>query len=299
MEARHSQRILDQLYEYDSFLDSLKVIADMGCGSGEDITWWAKLTTRDTPPVPHNYRCFAIDKDAGKLNAIPNLPNIVKLQTDFNKPVVPIPIDLMWAHDSLQYSINPLDTLRVWNEQMNYNGMLVLCVQQHSGVENNRYYSRAHNGCYHHFTPVNLLYMLAVNGFDCRDAYLLKQFGDPWIHVAVYKSGIAPMDPATTTWADLVETGLLHPTVVNSVTKYGYLRQEDVLYPWLDRENYFIDYISEWTEIPKEAVKTTEGVFNTTKESATSTIKQAKKTQVRTKLAEPVGVLRPPKKTYD
>lgn len=300
MTERHSLKILNQLYEYDSFLDSIHTIADMGCGSGEDSLWWATLTTRDNPPVPHNYTVYAVDRDPGKLAQVPNLPNIVKREKDFTELCLPIKVDFMWAHDSLQYATEPLATLRLWNSMLNVNGMLVICVPQHSGVADNKYYSRSHSGCFYHYTPVNLLYMLAVNGFDCRDAYLLKQFNDSWLHIAVYKSSVEPKDPKTTTWYDLVDSGLLHTTLVNSINKHGYLRQEDIMYPWLDRENYFVDYVSQWTEVPEAAGEPTiTGVFNTSEESNTSIIKQAKETTVGTKIAQPIGVMRPPKKTYD
>jgi len=298
MTNRHSLKILNQLREYDSFLESLKTIADVGCGTGEDIAWWATLESRDDPPVPYNYNCFAVDRDEDKLSKVPPLTNIHRLNKDFTAEVIfPVKIDLMWAHDSLQYSINPLQTLKYWNNQMQVNGMLIISVPQHSGVEYNKYYSRTHNGCYFHYTPTNLIYMLAVNGFDCRDAYMLKQFNDPWLQMAVYKSDVAPMDPATTTWQDLVDKKLLNPTVVESVTQYGYLRQEDIVYPWLDKENYFVDYVSQWTEIPEAAgePKIT-GVFNNNKIADTTIIEQAPVVIKETKLSKPVGVLRPPKK---
>jgi len=88
---------------------------------------------------------------------------------------------------------------------MTVNGMLILSVPQHSGVEFNKYYSRTYSNCYYHYTPTMLLYMLAVNGFDCRDAYLLKKFQDPWINIAVYKTDQASLDPKTTTWFDLID----------------------------------------------------------------------------------------------
>lgn len=296
---RHSLTILHQLYEYDSFLDSLKHIADMGCGTGEDIAWWATLTTRDDPPIPHNYNCFAVDRDPRKLAQVPNLPNIHKINKDFNQFCLPVPVDLMFSHDSLQFSPNPLATLRQWNEMMNVNAMLVLAIPQHSGVEYNRYYSRTYSGCYYHYTPTNLIYMLAVNGFDCRDAYLLKQFNDPWIHMAVYKSDRAPLDPANTGWLDLVDKNILHPSIENSIVRNGYLRQEDIVMPWLDRENYFIDYVSTWTEIPEDAEQKVEGVFNTSSPAAESSVLQAPTVEKTTKIAKPIGVMRPPKKHYD
>lgn len=272
----------------------------MGCGTGEDVTWWATLESKDDPPVPYNYRCFAVDKDQKKLDCVPDLENITKLCRDFTKPfIIPTNIDLLWSHDSLQYSTSPLETLRFWNEQMTVNGMLVLTVPQHSGVEYNRYVNRTYNGAYFHYTPTNLIYMLAVNGFDCRDAYLLKEFNNPWIHMAVYKTDIAPMDPATTTWENLCDLGLLNPTVVNSIRKHGYLRQEEVVYSWLDKENYFIDYVSQRTEIPAEAGEPRiEGVFNTSKQAETSIVEQPEIKEVGTQLLKPVGVMRPPKGRY-
>ena len=299
MTQRHSQHILNALHEYDSFLDSLQRVCDMGCGSGEDIAWWATLTTRDDPPIPHNYKCYAVDRDPVKLAQIPDLPNIVKIERDFSESCLPTQVDLIWSHDSLQYSVNPLQTLRVWNEQMNVNGMLVLTVPMHTGVENNNFYSRTHSGCYYHFTPTGLIYMLAVNGFDCNDAYLYKKFNDTWLHMAVYKSAVAPMDPATTSWAKLIDTGLLNPTVVNSILKWGHVRQEEILYPWLDRENYYIDYVSLRTEIPAEAGEPrVDGVFNVEQSSPNIVIRQSQEKRLQTNLSRKVGVLRPPKK-YD
>lgn len=297
-DQRHSLSVLNTLYEYDSFLDSLTTIVDMGCGTGEDINWWATLTTRDDPPEPHNYKCYAVDKDLGKLNQIPNLPNIFKIHRDFtDERILPTDVDFIWAHDSLQYSYNPIETLRRWNAQMNVNAMLAICVPQHSGVAYNKYYSRSYSGCYYHFTPANLIYMLAVNGFDCRDAYLLKRYNDTWIHMAVYKSDHAPMDPRTTTWFDLAEKNLLHPSLVQCLERYGHIQQEEIVMPWLDKENYFVDYVSQYTEIPKEAgdpiIIGAPEVFQASEET---TLEQAPEVVTGTELSKPLGILRPKKR---
>jgi hypothetical protein len=294
---RHALTILNQLYEYDSFLDSIESIVDMGCGTGEDIAWWASLTTRDDPPEPHNYKCYAVDFNESKLSQVPDLPNIIKINRNFNKLCLPIKVDLMFSHSSLQFSTNPLETLKIWNEQMNVDGMLVLSIPQHSGVEYNRYYSRTYSKCFYHYTPTMLIYMLAVNGFDCKDAYLRKTFNDAWIDIAVYKSDIAPMDPNETSWHDLIKTGLLHPTVVNSINTHGHLKQEDIVYPWLDRENYFIDYVSQYTEIPEEAGEPiVNGIINPDPISRESKLEQAAITIKETKLSKPIGIMRPKKR---
>lgn len=297
--ASHSEWVLSHLREYDSFLDSLRTICDMGCGTGEDITWWATLETRDDPPVPYNYNCFAVDKDPKKLQQVPDLKNINKINKDFNQLSVPVKIDLLWSHDSLQYSTDPLATLKIWNEQMNVNGMLILSIPQHSGVKDNRFYSRSHSGCFYHYTPVNLIYMLAVNGFDCNDAYMLKRFNDEWLHMAVYKTKIAPMDPKTTTWFDLIDQDLVNPTVAASINKFGYLRQEDIIYPWLDKENYFVDYVSEWTEIPDGVETVYQGSVNEVKKAQGISINQNNFKDIEQIKLKPVGVMRPPKRDQD
>lgn len=295
----HSQWVLNHLREYDSFLDSLKIICDMGCGAGLDTYWWATLETRDDPPLPYNYKCFAVDRDPGKLAQIPKAPNIHKFEYDFNKDDLPTPVDLIWSHDSLQYSTNPIATLAHWNRQMNVNGMLIISVPMHTGVEYNKFYSRTHSGCFYHFTPATLIYMLAVNGFDCNDAYLYKRFNDTWLQMAVYKSNIDPMDPEKTSLLDLADKGLLNPSVVESINRYGHIRQEEILYPWLDKENYFIDWIPQKTEIPEGIPTTENGIRNTEKESSRSSIKSGPTIKKGTDLLNPVGVLRQSKKKYE
>jgi hypothetical protein len=140
--------------------------------------------------------------------------------------------------------------------------------------------------------------MLAVNGFDCRDAYLLKKFQDPWINMAVYKTDTTPMDPLTTTWYDLIDKNLLHPTIVDSVNANGYLRQEEICMPWLDKELYFIDYQSRMMEFP-EATGIS-GIFNETTKSDKVTVVQASPTSKETRILKPITIKSTPptRKSY-
>ena len=62
----------------------------------------------------------------------------------------------------------------------------------------------------------------------------------PWISAIAYESDIAPMDRVTTTWYDLADKDLVNQSVKDSINKYGYLRQEDMICQWIDRENYFV-----------------------------------------------------------
>jgi len=237
MGQSNSQETLNLLYEYDSFLDSIEVVADMGCGTGQDLKWWATLMTRDDPPEPHNYLCYAIDKNIKQLDAsVLENTNIVAIEGDFETRLIPRQVDLIWCYNSFQYVTNPLATLKVWNETMNVNGMLVLTVPQFQSYEYNRLKTRSISGCYYHYNICNLMYMLAVNGFDCRDCYFDMKENDPWIKAAVYKSEHAPMDPATTTWFDLADKHLVNDSVIQSLNKYSQVVQEELLFTWLDRD---------------------------------------------------------------
>jgi SAM-dependent methyltransferase len=303
LDNRHATHILETIQQYDTFLESIRTVADMGCGTGEDAYWWATLENYNDPPEPYNFNVFAIDKDPGKISQVPVLKNINKICDSYDKEnLFPVSVDLMWAHDSLQYSTNPLKTLRMWNSYMTVNGMLLISIPQSNGVEYNRYYSRTHSGCYFNYTPTSLIYMLAVNGFDCRDAYLLKKFNDPWIQMAVYKTDVSVMDPDTTNWYDLADKNLLHPSMVSSINTHGFLPQEEILMPWLDKENYFIDYVSQWQPAPGTAGLTPEikGVFNETTHSDTQTIQQAETTVKETRLLKPlkINTTPPTRKSY-
>jgi hypothetical protein len=57
----HSLQTLNQLYEYDDFMGSIRTVADIGCGQGKDLEWWATRTTRDDLPEPLNIVCQGID----------------------------------------------------------------------------------------------------------------------------------------------------------------------------------------------------------------------------------------------
>lgn len=233
----HSLDVLKMLYEYDTFMDSLKVVADMGCGSGLDAQWWAELTTRDDPPEPHNYIVYAIDKDVSKIDPsiLKNNSNIHVVQEDYDKVHLSKKADLIWSHDTFQYSLNPMHTLNHWNRYMNINGMLALSVPMHTTYSYDRLQTRSFSGCYYTYNICNLMYMLAVNGFDCRDCYVYMAPNYGWVHFCVYKS-YDPFDPATTSWFDLAEKRLISDSAMDSLNKWGHVRQEDLMFTWLDKD---------------------------------------------------------------
>lgn len=236
----HSLEVLNLLKEHDTFMESISSIADMGAGAGLDCLWWANATTRDTPSEPLNLKVYAVDKVETRFDF--DMPDrVVPIVRDFEKSCLPVPVDVIWCHDAFQYAVNPLHTLRIWNQQMNENGMLYIGMPLLNYNEYGRWQRQGRNFQFYNHGFLSLVYMLAVNGFDCHDAYFRKAVDDPWLHAAVFKTAQTPRDPSTTTWYDLVEAGLVNDSLANSLRTFGHVREQDALFPWLDKALYRIE----------------------------------------------------------
>lgn len=237
----HSLEVLNLLHNYDSFLDNIRYVADMGCGQGLDVEWWAQLETRDLLPEPRNYTVYAVDKNIKQIDAdITNTnKNIITIEGDFENRVISRNVDLMWSHDSLQYARDPFKCLATWKSQLNNDGMLILSVPQTTYVHNNNLIVESHSHQYYSYNILNLIYMLAISGFDCNDAYFYRKKNTPWLYAAVYASEHGPLTQQAT-WYDLAERNLINDSVVNSVNRFGYARLEDLVVQWLDKDFYKI-----------------------------------------------------------
>jgi hypothetical protein len=233
---QHSRETLEILYEYDDFMGSINTLIDMGCGAGADLEWWATRTTRDEYPRPLNIKCTGVDV-ADQLPVAHQYPNIDYAKQDFEQPHImhSYTYDVVWCHDSFQYVINPFQTLANWWDLMSRNSMLAIIVPQTTNLEFNKQVFIQRDGCYYNWTIVSLIHILAVSGFDCSSGFFLKKQSDHWLHAVVYKSEHKPMDPKTTSWYELAEKNLLPESAVESVNRRGFLVQQDLLLPWLDK----------------------------------------------------------------
>ena len=233
----HSLQTLDVLFEHDDFMSSIDSVIDLGCGSGIDLEWWATRTTRDENPIPLNIDCTGVDLH-NNLSLTKRYTNVRYQQTDFETSIVlgkKNKFDVLWCHDAFQYAIDPMGTLSHWWNIANDSAMLVIVVPQTTVMAQRSQAFYQPSGCYYHHTMVSLMHMLAVSGWDCASGFFLKRPNDPWIHAAVYKSSHAPMNPRQTSWYDLIEKKLLPESAETSIMKHGYLRQQDLLIPWLDK----------------------------------------------------------------
>jgi len=224
------------LYEYDDFMSSIQTLIDLGCGGGDDLEWWATRTTRGDNPRPLNIQCTGVDQ-AETFRLTKKYSNVFYQRANFEAEISTpkkSKFDVLWCHDAFQYCINPLAALRHWYDIASDGAMLVLAVPQTFSNNKHAQYWLP-NGSFYHHSMVSLIYMLATTGWDCRAGFFLQQPTDCWIHAVVYKSEITPMDPKTTTWYHLSELKLLPESSDQSIQAHGYLRQQDLIVPWLDK----------------------------------------------------------------
>jgi SAM-dependent methyltransferase len=233
---QHSLKTLNQLYEYDDFMLSIKTVVDLGCGVGKDLEWWASRTTRDEYAMPLNIKCTGVDI----LNRMPmatKYPNMIYQRTDFEVKINPPPekFDILWCHDAFQYVTNPIQTLIDWRNISADGAMLALIVPQTTNIYQKEFHFTQHDGCYYHHTMVSLIHMLAITGWDCKSGFFKKDLNDDWLHAIVYKSDQKPFDLKKTRWYDLVDAKLLPESADKSILTKGYLDQKDLTLRWLDK----------------------------------------------------------------
>jgi len=229
------KNVLSYMYEYDDFMDSVGRVIDLGCDvEATDMLWWANATTRDETQTPLGIKCVGVntfEKLNVKHSSISyqnhNIESLNRVKRTF---------DIVWCYDQLQYLLNPYQALSNWWHIAEKDAMLVIAVPQ---TVNTEYHIQEYNlslGHKYHYTMPQLIYMLAVSGWDCRSGFFKKTPGDPWLYAIVYKSDVEPMDPKETNIYKLVEqTELLPQCAVDGIHRYGKLRQRDLILPWLDK----------------------------------------------------------------
>lgn len=233
---RHSLETLEMLYRYDDFMESVNRVVDLGCGyDASDLKWWATRATRDETPIPLNIHCTGVDL-VDRLDDESRKLNIIYQQQDIETwNETRKGFDILWCHNTFQYLANPIGALRNWWNIAADGAMLAIIVPQTTNIEFNQQAFDLPAGHYFNHTLVSLIHMLAVSGWDCGSGFFKKMPNDPWVHAVVYKSSLGPLDPRTTTWYHLAEKNLLPTSAVESVNKYGYVKQRDLVLPWLDK----------------------------------------------------------------
>ena len=230
---QHSLETLNQLYEYDDFMASIRTLVDLGCGTGDDLVWWDTRPTRDDNPEPLNIACTGVDINN---NLAVTHENITYQQRSF-EDLIEHPeegFDVLWCHDAFQYARDPIKTLSRWWDIASPGGMLAITVPVTQSIERRQLSYTLPNGCYYHHTMVSLMGMLATAGWDCGAGFFKQTPTEPWIHAIVYRSEHAPQDPHVTDWHRLSELKLLPESAEKSIYAHSALRQQDLVVPWVD-----------------------------------------------------------------
>jgi ubiquinone/menaquinone biosynthesis C-methylase UbiE len=232
----HSLETLNLLFEHGDFMESIDTMVDLGCGEGLDTEWWATRTTQEDSPTPLNINCIGVD-NTYKMSVAKKYHNIQYQPSNFENGIQTYPnkkFDVLWCHDAFQYAINPLATLSHWWNIASDGAMLAIIVPQTTNVKARQYVFTQQSGCYYHHTMVSLIHMLSVSGWDCRTGFFKKSPNDHWLHAVVYKSTHPPLDYYTS-WYQLADLKLLPESADTSINRFGELRQQDLILPWIDK----------------------------------------------------------------
>ncbi len=215
------------------FMDSLSVIADMGCGKGADSAAWADRL--DSNGRPRKLFIFAVDKVL-QLDNHNRRPNLRPVKEDFSHTTIAKnKVDVLWAYNSFQYATDPVKTLKHWHDIMSLNGLLYIAIPQSNYIDDlSRWQMINQNGCFWPHNIVSLIYLLAACGFDCREGHFKQRRHENMIHLCVYKSNHKPMNLESASLYLLDEMKLLPHTISKCIEKYGSIRHEFLQLEWLD-----------------------------------------------------------------
>ena len=113
----HSLGMLWGLSVFGEFMESIDTVIDVGCGNGHDALWWANATDgNEEDPLNLGINVIGLDiKD--RIDPTLKIPsnltfkfenwNIVKFKKQF---------DVVWTHNTIQETQDPLKFLHKMNE---------------------------------------------------------------------------------------------------------------------------------------------------------------------------------------
>ena len=232
---------LNMLNQYQDFLDNIKNLADMGCGTGTASQWWANLTKLDGSTY-RDIKVNAVDINLD-LRSVLRHPNINYITADFSDSTLPNESqDFIWAHNSFQFSRNPFHTLTHWYDIMTVEGMLLIAIPYCFSIRTHREVQTVDmlhlSNSYYNLSLGSLIMLLIANGFDCKHGHFKFDRKNNWIQAAVYKLPTRP-NPGIS-WYEMTEQKLLPLTMDASIMKNGSFNETDIVCEWIDRTQYFL-----------------------------------------------------------
>lgn len=229
---QHSLTTLNYLAMLDDYLSGMTNIAVMGAGIGLDAVWWASLTNPDGRK--YNFNVTAVD------NSPPfGLQTVQGMNwrfDDFSTIDLP-PQDLIWCHNTLHHTMNPVGTLFHWHKLLRKDGLLIVEIPYslsiHEHIEHNTVNVNMTSGMYHVYTMSSLIIQLASAGFDCRNANFQLDKENGWLRAAVYKTTDEPR--MYTSLYELKDTNRLPHCLDAILDGNDYFNESDLMLEWIDR----------------------------------------------------------------
>ena len=143
---QHHVFALEFLEQID--LNSFQSIIDLGCGDGDETEWF-----------------IARGKESVGVDLI--VPDGSFVKANFHAlPFGDREFDAAWSHHALEHTPNPLDALMEWGRVVKDGGLLFLTVPQIDNIIS--------GGHINSFMPGDILYLLAIAGWDMSDGYFIK-----------------------------------------------------------------------------------------------------------------------------
>ena len=228
----HSTQMLWQLSIFHEFMESVDTVLDVGCGDGHDALWWATATDLDEDnPQPLNINVTGLDiTNSINLDEVPK--NLTFKYDDWNTVNFKDQFDVVWTHNTLQQTNDPLKFLHKMNEFCATGGMLALSFPATSNMFYGDPDYRIYQEAPHSITMIHLIYMLVLSGFNCNDGYFMKQPGTNTISAVVYKDTDEVFTHGERPLADY--TSLLPNSCKQQLTKYNYLTNKSLLLTWIN-----------------------------------------------------------------
>jgi SAM-dependent methyltransferase len=232
----HSLRTLNILNGFDDFKRSIKNLLDVGSSKGFDLNYWANMRDINddgSPGRPLNIKCTGVDLHNTMAEPIPK--NVDFTMHDFNTgpfPFINRKFDVVWSHGSLQYAHSPIQLIGHINNAMNKDGMFYLCVPSTINNAYNKFENYTPAKFLNTFTLTQIIYYMALNGFDCKDAYFNKPQNEDMIEVLTYKNR-KPFD-YNTTWYELLEQDIFNENMTEIIMAKGYLTNQGLTSKWID-----------------------------------------------------------------
>lgn len=227
----HSLETLNLIANFEGFMSSVETVYDFGCGIGHDAKWWATQHNRSTGDE-YRYQVYGLDlKTPRAYPTVSENGRLKFIQHDFEVYDEGIKADVIWSHDSFRFVKTPIQTLANWNRMMNQGAMLAMITPQTLNHADGQTLAHVGQNNFYHYSIANLLYMLALAGFDCKGGHFHKAVGDPWIKIICYKQ--RDPFPIDTSLKELAEAGLFPGSVEHALRTKNYFAQSDVFTHWI------------------------------------------------------------------